>query len=130
MNKGHFSVAGRLLCGMDSLSKPTASIHIEHVTCKKCRALLPSLPLPPSASGLYYIQDTRQVVGNCALWWCPDGKGYTCELGKAGKYGAEEAKRLRDGRDTDIPFPVEVVDAAAVTHCRVETLREFLRGGR
>ena len=33
---------------------------------------------------LYYIQDTRQCVGNSALWWREDG-GYTCDLRQAWK---------------------------------------------
>lgn len=61
---------------------------------------------------LYYILDARSVVGNCALWWAPDGRGYVCDLRQAGKYprGAE--------RSTDIFIPCDVAEAAVVHHVR------------
>lgn len=66
------------------------------------------------ASGLFYVQDTRQPVGDCALWWRPKGAGYTCELEDAGLYTAEEVGRLP--RPTDVAWPREVVEAAARRH--------------
>jgi len=36
------------------------------------------------SENLYYIQDTRSVVGNCALWWRKDDQGYTCDIDDAG----------------------------------------------
>jgi len=32
---------------------------------------------------LYYIQNV--YVGNAILWWAIDSKGYTTDIGKAGK---------------------------------------------
>lgn len=46
---------------------------------------------------LYYVQDTRSVVGNCALWWRENGAGYTCAIDEAGLY----RKDHRTWRDTD-----------------------------
>jgi hypothetical protein len=75
----------------------------------------------------YYIQDTRQVVGNCALWWAADGKGYTTQLEEAGVYEEAEANQIGRGRDTDRPVPVDVAKRASVTHVRVERLdREMM----
>lgn len=31
----------------------------------------------------YYVQDTRQIVGNDMMWWAIDGKGYTTDINKA-----------------------------------------------
>jgi len=67
----------------------------------------------------YYILDTRQVVGNCALWWGVDGAGYTCNLAEAGLY--TRAKAFGD-RATDVPVHRDVAQANAVTHVRVEGL--------
>ena len=65
---------------------------------------------------LYYIQDKRTVVGNCVSWWCPKGAGYTCELDKAGRYP------LGEHRDTDVLWPVEVIERLALRHVRFEPL--------
>jgi hypothetical protein len=44
---------------------------------------------PGGRGQLYYVQDTRQMVGNCMLWWCPDRKGYTTQIDEAGLYTYE-----------------------------------------
>jgi hypothetical protein len=69
----------------------------------------------------YYILDRRQVVGNCALWWCPDGKGYTCDLDAAGKYSWDEAS---SNRDTDVPVPCELAERLVVKHVRFDHVRQ------
>ena len=69
---------------------------------------------------LYYIQFTGQgFVGNCMLFWCPDGNGYTTELDKAGLYNEERLKNLRP---LDQPWPKKMIDAAALRHVRGEGL--------
>lgn len=72
---------------------------------------------------LFYILDTRQVVGNCALWWRPDGAGYTCDLGDAGLYSREAA---RSHRETDIAVPRELAERLAIRHVRLDQLRAAL----
>lgn len=81
-------------------------------------------PLDPNA--LYYVQDSRQVVGNCALWWRAESAGYTCEIGEAGWYSGTEAASMRE---TDIPWPVGEVEKIVVRHVRAEGLAK-LREGR
>lgn len=76
---------------------------------------------------LFYIRDLRNVVGNCVSWWCPDGKGYTCELEKAGLYVEGYGKGLRE---TDEMVPEEVAKAASVTHVRAGALDEAMRAHR
>lgn len=78
---------------------------------------------------LYFIQDSRQVVGNCALWWRVDAGGYTCELREAGLYSGVEAKSMRT---TDIAWPADAVRSIVVQHVRSEglaKLREEKREG-
>mgnify|MGYP000688627538 CR=1 FL=1 len=55
-------------------------------------------------SGLYFVQDTRSFVGNCPLWWKPNGGGYTTNLDEAGKFTREAAMKLHQNRDTDLPW--------------------------
>lgn len=74
---------------------------------------------------LFYILDASSVVGNCALWWRPEGRGYTCDLADAGKYTAEQAAALRP---TDVLVSCAVADAAVVRHVRLDgdALREYV----
>ena len=69
---------------------------------------------------LFYVQDSRSYVGNSVLWWGPDGQGYTTHIDKAGKYTAAQAKRMRP---TDVPWPVEEVDAIWSHHVDMQHLR-------
>lgn len=70
---------------------------------------------------LYYIIDTRTVVGNCAMFWGPNRSGYVCNLAEAGKYSEEDAKHQQRSRPTDVAVPCDVIDAMAVTHVRADT---------
>lgn len=67
----------------------------------------------------YYVQDNRQYVGNCVLWWGTNHNGYTCEIDKAGKYKGDEVLSMRD---TDIPWPVDYVETKTIRHVRAEHL--------
>ncbi len=69
----------------------------------------------------YYIIDSRSCVGNCALWWKPDGKGYTCNLDDAGLYTLEEAE---SNRLSDVPVPWELARGLVVPHVRWEHLNQ------
>ena len=68
----------------------------------------------------WLIMDTRQIVGNCALFWGPDGAGYTCELADAGRYTEAEAKSQAAERSTDVAVPLEVAERHSRTHVRVD----------
>jgi hypothetical protein len=61
---------------------------------------------------LYYIQDSRNYVGNSPLWWGENYGGYTCDIDKAGLYTKDEAMKLFDDRSTDIPWKKEDVEKA------------------
>jgi len=60
---------------------------------------------------LYYVQDSRDFVGNSMLWWRPDGRGYTTDISQAGQY----AERPTD-RDTDVLWSVEYINSIAQLH--------------
>ena len=65
------------------------------------------------AQPMFYIQDTRGFVGNCPMWWGPDGRGYVTRLDEAGRYTEEEAIQQNKARDTDIPWPCDEIDKLA-----------------
>jgi hypothetical protein len=66
----------------------------------------------------YYVQDARQLVGNCISWWAPKSDGYVCNLEIAGVYRGSHARLMRG---TDVPWPVAYVRQNAVTHVRGDT---------
>lgn len=61
--------------------------------------------------GLFYIQDTRSFVGNCPMWWGPDGNGYVTRLDEAGRYTLEDALGQHRVSKTDVPWPCAEIDA-------------------
>lgn len=62
---------------------------------------------------MFYIQDTRQFVGNCPVWWGPNGSGYVTRLDEAGRYTEQEAVKQNRCRETDIPWPCAEIEAIA-----------------
>lgn len=68
----------------------------------------------------YLIQDTRQVCGNCILWWGPDSRGYTCDVDKAGRYSLERATNIEKIRGTDVKWKESVVLKNIVRHVRAD----------
>lgn len=72
---------------------------------------------------LFYILDTRTVIGNEALWWRPERAGYTTNLEEAGQYNAEQIKGIRP---SDVPVPVEL--ARQLAHASVFTDRLSQKG--
>lgn len=59
----------------------------------------------------FYMQDMRQIVGNCMLWWAKDGAGYTCNLKLAHVYSEVEILKQSLWRVNDIAWPKGYIDA-------------------
>lgn len=81
---------------------------------------------PLDRAAEYFVQDTRSVVGNCALWWAKDRNGYVCDLRDAGVYTGAEAAAMRD---TDVAWPVKFVRDQVVQHVRSDRLPAVDLGG-
>jgi hypothetical protein len=81
-----------------------------------------------SESKKFYIQDTRQYVGNCVYWWAKESKGYTCHLDNAMQVEEKEAREIEQSRGTDKAWPVEAVDAVATRQVDIQRLRHDERG--
>lgn len=65
---------------------------------------------------LYYLRDTRTVVGNCLLWWRKGNSGYTCDLDDAAVFTEEDARAHYIFRNSDRPYPKDLIDTLAVRH--------------
>jgi hypothetical protein len=69
----------------------------------------------------FYVLDARTVVGNCAMWWCPQGQGYTCNIDEAGLYTAKDVEGMRE---TDVPIHRDEVQQLIVRHVRLDHMRQ------
>lgn len=58
--------------------------------------------------GKYYIRN-EGFVGNAIIWWGENGKGYTTDIRKAGKYTLEQAEKICK-RDEDTAYKCEYID--------------------
>ncbi len=75
--------------------------------------------------GQFYLQDSRTYEGNDILFWAKDGKGYTTDTSKAHVYTRDGAFRQHEGRETDVPWPKDYIDArvrpaADMQYCDVD----------
>lgn len=61
---------------------------------------------------MYYIQDSREYVGNCMSFWGKNGGRYVCQIEKAGLYTYEEAMSQFKSRNTDIPWKQQDIECA------------------
>jgi hypothetical protein len=74
--------------------------------------------LVKAAEPMYYVRNTRAVVGNSVLWWADGGHGYTCDLAKAWKVPESKARRICAMRDkgTDVMVPAKKAEASTQLH--------------
>ena len=78
--------------------------------------------LPEDA--MFYVQDSRDYVGNSVLWWGLNSSGYVTELKRAQKYTKKEIlERFSDGRETDIIWIATHVESAIKEHVDVQGLK-------
>jgi len=65
----------------------------------------------------YLILHVGTIVGDCAVWWGPDHRGYTTDIDKAGRYTKEEAEKIHRGRPKlDKPIPWSKVEPLILRH--------------
>lgn len=58
----------------------------------------------------YFLQDTRDMVGNCMLFWRKGSRGYTTRIEEAELFTVEEAL---SHRKTDRPWPEDLIRGIA-----------------
>lgn len=66
----------------------------------------------PVAETEFYLQDSRQYVGNDMVFWKADGNGngYTTNLAEAQIYTKDAAQAQHNMRHSDIPWPRSYID--------------------
>lgn len=70
----------------------------------------------------YYIQDTRQYVGNNMLFWAKGG-GYTCHIDEAQIFSKEDAKAIHKNRKSDKPWRVSIIRKASTLQCDMQKVK-------
>lgn len=63
----------------------------------------------------FYVQDSRQYVGNSMLWWAKPS-GYTCDIRKAQMFTKNEARLICSSRSTDVMWPKAYIDQRIQHH--------------
>ena len=79
----------------------------------------------------FYIQDTRQYVGNCMVWWGKDNCGYVCDIRQARIFAKGEAKKICKRSDgTKKMWPKKYIDKRVEHHIDMQNCdnREALKG--
>ena len=61
-------------------------------------------------NNMFYIQDSRQYVGNDMLFWGRNNSGYVSDLDKAEVYTLSEAIKYAS-RETDIIWPYDHIES-------------------
>jgi len=69
-----------------------------------------TMPDDSAEQGSFYLQDSRNYVGNAMLWWAKDDRGYTTDLTNAETYSKEVALYKHSARPSDIPWPKAYID--------------------
>lgn len=67
----------------------------------------------------YYLQDTRDIVGNSMVWW-EKGGGYTTDIERARVFSKAEADKKHSQRPTDLPWRKDYIDARIRKHVDVQ----------
>lgn len=73
----------------------------------------------------FYVQDKRDYVGNCILWWRENGAGYTTNIEDAGVFTEDT---LPKNRETDVPWPKKYIDEHLRKTVDVQDVDNPLRG--
>lgn len=72
---------------------------------------------------MFYVQDSRQYVGNSVLWHALNGGGYTTDIKKAHKYTKDEIiKQFSNCRYSDIIWSAKHIDANVSYHVDAQNL--------
>jgi len=71
---------------------------------------MPQINTITGPHGLYYVQDTRTILGNDLMWWAIDGKGYTSDLSRAEIWKREDAFRQCEMTTHFRPWPKQYID--------------------
>ena len=68
----------------------------------------------------FYIQDTRNYVGNSMLWWKHDNCGYVCDIRDAKIFTKEEAEKICKRSALKRIWLKEYIDARISHHIDIQ----------
>lgn len=69
-----------------------------------------------SENKLFYIQDTRNTVGNSMLWWELYNRGYVCDIKQARIFSELDAHKICDDSESKRMWPVEYINKRVSHH--------------
>lgn len=80
-------------------------------------------------SDLFYLQDSRGLVGDNLMFWAIGG-GYTSDIRKAEHFSKDAAIAQHQSRESDIPWPADYIQARFYTAVDMQNLRHIDRNSR
>ncbi len=70
----------------------------------------------------FYVQDTRQYVGTCMLWWEEGSCGYTYNLSEAKVFTQDEIDKMYSIKEgTKRAWPQEYIDKRVEVHVDMQS---------
>lgn len=71
----------------------------------------------------FYIHDkSRGCVGNSAVWWRKDHRGYTCDVREAHVFNEDELAKYLQSDDL-VAFPCEYINQRISHHVDIQYIR-------
>lgn len=75
----------------------------------------------------YYIQDTRDFIGNSIIWW-RDGGGYTDRIDDAEIFSESDALEITKGRNPHEPWLKSYIDSRTFKAVNAQDIKSKNRG--
>ncbi len=76
---------------------------------------------------LFYVQDTRNYVGNAMLWWAKQGRGYTCHIDNVEVWTKAQVDGYDNGRglpkEKYRAWPKDYIDQRASLHVDMQYVK-------
>lgn len=72
---------------------------------------------------LFFVQDSRGLVGDSLMFWAVGGNGYTSDLRQAARFSKAQVVAMNSSRESDIPWPSDYLLERFYTAVDMQYLR-------
>jgi hypothetical protein len=79
---------------------------------------------------LFFVQDSRGLVGDNLMFWAVGSNGYTSDLRQSARFSKTQAVALNSSRESDIPWPSDYLMARFYIAVDMQHLRHVDKNSR